>query len=100
MFIALIPKVKNLQRVTNFRSFSLCNVVYKIISKTLANRLKNILCEVIFINQSVFVPGRLISGNLQVAYETIHSMNCRMKCKTGYMALKLDMSNVYDQVER
>jgi hypothetical protein len=38
--IALIPKVKNPQELTNFRTIGLCNVIYKICSKTIANRVR------------------------------------------------------------
>lgn len=45
------------------------------------------------------MPGRLITNNILVAYEVLHSTNTRMYGKLGYMALKLDMSKTYDCVE-
>lgn len=57
----LVPKVNEPQDMTH--PISLCNVIYKIGAKVLANRLKGILSSIISPYQSDFVPGRLISDN-------------------------------------
>ena len=98
-FIALIPKVKHPKRVADFHPISLCNVVYKLISKVLVNRLKKFLANAIPESQSAFLSSRLISNNVLVAFETLHYLKRKTNGKVGQMALKLDMSQVYDRVE-
>lgn len=97
--IILIPKVKNHVKPSDFRSIILCYVIYKLVSKVLTNKLKMILPIIIYKNQSAFILKRLISNNIIVAFETLHSMKTRQKGKGGSMARKLEISKAYDYIE-
>ena len=94
--ILLIPKMKNTEKMSKFRPISLCNVMYKVISKVLANRLKQVLPDIISPTQSAFISCRLITDNVIVAYEALHSRHARKKGKIGSLALRLDVSKAYD----
>jgi hypothetical protein len=98
-YIVLILKKSRPTRVSDYRPISLCNVLYKLMAKVLANHMKKMLNVIISQNQSAFLPGRLITDNIIVSFEALHTMNSRLKGKQGYMALKLDMSKAYDHVE-
>lgn len=87
-------------QVNECHPISLCNVVYKLASKILANRLRKILPPIISETQSAFVHGKLITDNVLVAFETMHHISQKREDKVGEVSLKLDMSKAYDRVER
>ena len=89
-FITLIPKVNNLEKVSNFRPISFCNVIYKIISKLIANRLKPVLNSIISETQSAFIADRLITNNILITFESLHHMKNNCTRKKGFMAIKVE----------
>jgi hypothetical protein len=95
-FLALIPKEANLGSFDRFSPISLCNTLYKILSKLMANRIKPLLGELISPAQSGFVKGRHILDNVIQVQEAMHSSHQR---KEKGMLIKLDMANAFDQVK-
>lgn len=97
--LCLIPKIKKSVTVKDFRPISLCNVIYKIISKILVKRLKSVLSLVVSENQVVFILGRLITDNILIAHEVFHALRTRERCANSYMAVKTDICEAYDRIE-
>lgn len=92
--IVLISKISNPVNIMHFRPISLCNVIYKLMAKVLANRIRKVLDKCINL-----APGRLISNNVMLAYEILHTLRHNRTGKKGFIAIKLDMSKAYDRVE-
>jgi hypothetical protein len=93
--INLIPKEYEVRTLDKFRLISLCNLVYKIISKVIANRLKPLLPLLISKEQSGFVEGRQTMDNVIQAHEIIHTLKIRKKSR---MIIQLDFSKAYDKL--
>ena len=93
----LIPKTHGPESIGSYR-LSLCNSVYKIVSKILVGRIRPLLDQLISPCQAAFVPGRRGVDNAIVVQEIIHTMG-RAKGKGGYMALKIDLEKAYDKLE-
>eukprot|EP00253_Pinus_taeda_P009046 PITA_09046 len=94
-FIALIPKSDSPSSFDDYRPISLCNCLYKIISKIIANRLRPILSKHIAPQQFAFLEDRQIHEAIGSAQEALHSIWSRhLKC----ILLKIDLSKAFDRV--
>jgi hypothetical protein len=94
-FLALIPKEKGAANFSRFRPISLCNTSYKILTKVIANRIKEILPQIIPENQGGFIKGRHIADNIILVQEALHSS---IRRKDKGMIIKLDLANAFDRV--
>jgi hypothetical protein len=97
--IVLISKVDNPIELKYFRPIGLCNVLYKIVSKCLVNRLRPLLGGVILENQSAFITGRMITDNALLAFGCMHYMEHGTSTNSNFCAYKLDLSKAYDRVD-
>lgn len=95
--VVLIAKVVKPEKITQFRPISLCNVLFKTITKAMVGRLKPVMSRLIGPAQASFIPGRLSTDNIVVVQEAVHSMR-RKKGRKGWMLLKLDLEKAYDRV--
>ncbi|KAG7534372.1 Endonuclease/exonuclease/phosphatase superfamily [Arabidopsis thaliana x Arabidopsis arenosa] len=95
--VVLIAKVEKPEKITQFRPISLCNVLFKTITKTMVLRLKRVMPLLIGPAQSSFIPGRLSTDNIVIVQEAVHSMR-RKQGRKGWMLLKLDLEKAYDRI--
>lgn len=95
-FLVIIPKKEGANQLKFFRPIALHNVVYKIITKLITERLKVCLPSIISEEQGGFVASRQILDGVVVASKVIHSM---VTSKEKLMFIKLDMAKAYDGIK-
>lgn len=93
------PQMRNSSLHDKFAPISLCNMIYKILSKVLCNRLKYVIPGLVDKAQSTFISGHNIQDNILLAFETIHTMKTKRVGRRGDVALKIDISKAYDIVD-
>lgn len=94
--LALIPKRDGVREMKDYRPISCCNVIYKVISKILANRMRLILPTIIAANQSAFLKDRLLIENILLAMGLVkdyHKDTISSRC-----AIKIDISKAFDSI--
>ncbi|CAN1318107.1 LINE-1 retrotransposable element ORF2 protein [Linum perenne] len=96
--IALIPKVTNPERISQYRPISVANFKAKVISKVLSTRLKPILPGLISELQAAFTGNRCIQDSIIILHEVIHKLKNRRKGRNYDFVLKVDMMKAYDRV--
>ncbi|CAN1218975.1 Transposon TX1 uncharacterized 149 kDa protein [Linum perenne] len=97
--ITLIPKVPNAESISQYRPISCCNFRYKIISKILSSRLKNLIPAIVSELQPAFMGDRAIQDNIIIVHEVLHNFKNRRKSGNWDMMLKMDMRKAYDLVD-
>lgn len=92
----LIPKCEQPEKVSQFRHIACCNVLYKIISKMLCNRLKKVLPDLVSEVQGAFFSGRFIMQNILVCQYILKQYRC--KNKPPRCTIKVHLRKAYDSV--
>lgn len=93
--ITLIPKLKEVKKIQQYRPICMLNVSFKIFTKVIANRLSMVASKVIGASQTAFIPGRYILEGVVILHETLHEL--KRKKKKGII-LKIDFEKAYDKV--
>lgn len=94
--ITCLPKPnKNRQQLKNWRPISLLNVIYKMASSVIANRIKSVLNKIVHVDQKGFLSGRFIGENVRLMYDVLFETK---KQELPGLILSIDFEKAFDTV--
>ena len=97
-YLRLIPKVgKDPRLISNLRPITLSNTDHKIITKTYARKLTELIAPNISGEQTAYVPGRLINDNLRAMMMSIDLAN--EDPNVDGVVVSLDAKKAFDSVD-
>ena len=97
-YLCLIPKKEAPSSINDFRPIGLCNTVLKLLTKSIASRIRGLMPKLINPLQTSFVKDRTIDENIIIIKEVAHLFN-RVKRGRNIMALKIDLTKAFDSLE-
>jgi hypothetical protein len=96
--IVLIPKIEKTVLLEDYMPTSLCDIIYKMVSKCLVNLLRPLLEDIISPTQSAFIPARMITNNALIVFQCLYAIRCGNNRSKKFGAFKLDLTKAYDRV--
>ena len=94
--LTLLPKKGELQDIKNWRPVSLLCTDYKLLSKVLANRMRKVMEQVIHVDQTYCVPGRLVTDNIALIRDVV-DLSSSLGLDLGLISI--DQQKAFDRVE-
>lgn len=93
--ITLLPKIKEANKIQQYRPICLLNCIYKLVTKVLTLRVEGVADKLINKAQTAFLKGRNILSGVMCLHEIVHETKKR---KEVGVILKLDFEKAYDKV--
>lgn len=94
--VVMIPKKESPVSVGDYRPISVINLIPKLISKVLANRLKEWMPDLISANQTAFIVRQQISDNFVATRKVLQHIKSKGKAA---IFMKLDFARAFDSIE-
>ncbi|VFQ70483.1 unnamed protein product [Cuscuta campestris] len=95
--LTLLPKVTDPKWPSEYRPIACCNTIYKVISKLISMRLREVLPDIVDLNQGAFVQERELIHNILICQEIAKGYN--RKNFSARCMMKLDIQKAYESVD-